>query len=174
MTSDTWSIIIGALGVLVTGYFSYQIANANKKSAEAAEGATKAAEESAKISKLMLDIQETQKAQMRKQTINDLISKLWLINTFTGVIIKEKLYSVSMEKLPQKINISNMEIASYFTDEEQEILNKLIFSFEMYRIEYFENGKPRFSVDDKYIKHNNVLFDLSLQLINLLNATIEN
>lgn len=173
-TVDILTLSISGLGVLVTGFFSFLIFSANKKSAEAAvqsaraaEEATKASVENAKIAKAMMDLQTEQKKQIRNQLTRDVIDQV----TFLCIYLEANKSNYSaerMKKFPEKIFITNQDLGTYFTDEETKAIHDAIISYTAFRMLYYKDGEPHFIVNDSFIKHHDKLLELlSKVLVNL-------
>ncbi|MBO0588399.1 hypothetical protein [Sporosarcina sp. E16_8] len=158
-------LVVSICGVIVTGVFSYFIWQANKQSANAAEGATRAAEESASISKMMLEMQEEQKQNIRQQLKRDVIKQINAIERNLSNMLSTQKYSEIMSRLPEEINITNLELANYFLEEEIAIIYKTRSTYETYRNDYFKNDIPSFSMDEKFIHDNKTVLELTRDVI---------
>ncbi|MEC2074574.1 hypothetical protein [Metabacillus fastidiosus] len=163
------ALIVSICGVIVTGVFSFLIWQANKQSAIAAKEATNAAIESARISQSMLEMQEEQKESIRNQLKRDITTQVYFIERNLNTMVSTGKYSSEiMSRLPEKINITNLELANYFSEDERALIYKARSKFENYRNDYFTNGKPDYAIDEEFIQTTKDLLDLTKDVVILL------
>ncbi|MFJ8462119.1 hypothetical protein ACIQ57_23865 [Lysinibacillus xylanilyticus] len=159
------SVIVGASAV-ATSVFSFLIWRANIQSAKAAKGAADAAEASAKISKLMLDAEEEKKQNLRDQIKRDILKQTSFIMNILNEMKESSMPSLTMIRLPEKINnVTNFELASYFTKEERQLIYYTVKKYESYRNDYFKDGKPNFKMDEKFTKDTEELLEKTKDVI---------
>jgi uncharacterized protein YpmB len=172
---DIISTVISALGVIVTGTFSYLIWQANKNSAEAAESAAKTALESAKISKIALDNQlnevSLRKLKEEKETIifrGDLTFKAMNIFQVLVPLHDNGVTSEQLKKIPTTLNFSKDDLVKHFTQEESVILTQAQHLLDGYIKNYFPKGIPSFTINQVLIDDTIKLYEKFRELLRLL------
>ncbi|KEZ51342.1 hypothetical protein [Metabacillus indicus] len=175
-TVEILSLSISGLSVIVTGFFSFLIFSANKKSAEAAvqsaraaEEATKASVESVKIAKAMMDLQTEQKKQIRNHLKRDVIDQVTFLCLYLEAN-KSNYSAAKMKMFPEKIFITNQDLGTYFTEEETQAIRDAIMSYKAFRILYYKDGEPHFMVNDSFIKDHDKLLELLSKVLVSLGA----
>ncbi|MBX8945623.1 hypothetical protein [Lysinibacillus sp. K60] len=166
MSFDEIESVVVGVSAIATSFFSFLIWRANIQSAKAAKGAADAAEESAKISKLMLEAEEEKRQNLRDQIKRDILKQTSYIMNILNEMKESSMPSLVMSKLPETINnVSNYELAHYFSMKERQLIYYTIKKYESYRNDYFKDGKPNFTLNDKFQKETQELLDKTKDVI---------
>lgn len=165
MSIDEIESVIVSASAIATAIFSFLIWRANIQSAKAAKGAADAATGSAKISKLMLDTEKEKKQNIRDQMKRDILKQINDIIKIITEMDENGINKKDMLKLPEKINVTNYELASYFSKEERQAIFYMVKNFETYRNDYFKEGQPNFKLDEKLIQDTKDLLKRTKDII---------
>lgn len=166
------SLCVSAIGVLVTGIFSFLIWQANKFAANAADSAANAAKDSAALAKAALDEQKQQGDHLKAAIRGEVTYRILL--TFVEIIAVSR--ETDMEEDLKKLS-SNLQLREdwqlYFSLEECTAIRKAEEALKKYIKSYVPNGIPNNQLNQDFKVATKNLYEIFSEVAHLLMETVK-
>lgn len=141
--------VISAIGVVVTGIFSFLIWQANKLAAKAASDAAAAAQDSAKLAEIALENQKVREEHLKAVVREEIKNKILVLVVNILRISSKNNTSEHVNALPNNLQLQgNWEI--YFSEKECADIKRAELVLQTYTKKYVQNSTPSFHLTQTF------------------------
>ncbi|PFC67999.1 hypothetical protein CN266_04830 [Bacillus cereus] len=167
-TISLFSLCVSALGVLVTGIFSFLIWQANKNAANAASDAAAAAKDSAKLSEIALENQKVREEHLKAVVREEIKNKILVLIVNILRISAKNNTSEHVNALPDNLQLQG-DWQIYFSEKECAAIKRAELILQTYTQKYVQNSTPNFHLTPDFLDDTadltEVFEDVSLLLM---------
>ncbi|HFR4145158.1 TPA: hypothetical protein ACHVKB_004431 [Bacillus cereus] len=163
--------VISAIGVVVTGIFSFLIWRANKLAAKAAGDAAAAAKDSAKLSEIALENQKVREEHLRAVVREEIKNKILVLIINILRISSKNNTSEHVNALPDNLHLQgNWQI--YFSEKECAAIKRAELVLQTYTKKYVQNSTPDFHLTPDFLEDTAHLTEVFEEVSLLLIETV--